>query len=163
MSSKTSGLRAALNIIFFLLKRPYFAWFNRASACLRNTFMLSGDLSFLALDASSRNITSKHQCSWFSIDQCFLTALANSPMSVKDVIKYLVNSRSSSFSYTIDFTAPTDMRFFHSLRCSSHDISVNSLYSRLSILPCPLSIVFICSDSLPNVSKYRTTSSCRAR
>ncbi len=120
--------------------------------------MLSGDLSFLALVTSSRDITSRHQCSWFSIDQCFLTALAISPVSVSEVMEYHVASRSSAFSYTIDFTAPTDMRFFHSSCYSSHEISVSSLYSRCSIRPCPLSIAFIRSVFSPNVSKYSATS-----
>ena len=86
------GLKAALNIIFFLLTRPYWACVTRESATLRKTFILRGELPLRFLAASSRKTTSRHQCSWFSIDQCFLTELANSWTSVRDVMKYLVHS-----------------------------------------------------------------------
>ena len=64
-----SGSRAALNINFFLLIRWYrdWIWEIRLRAVLRKTFMLSGECSFLALESSSRNITSRHQWSRFSI------------------------------------------------------------------------------------------------
>ena len=69
-SSRTSGLSADLYIIFFLLTRPYFAWFRHINAVFRRMFMFSGELSFLARDASSRKTTSRLQCSWLSMDQC---------------------------------------------------------------------------------------------
>ena len=66
----SSGLSEALNMRFFLLIRPVLAWLTRESAVLRRTFILSEELAFPALAASSRKITSKHQWSRFSIDQC---------------------------------------------------------------------------------------------
>jgi hypothetical protein len=59
-----SGLRAEANIFFFLLCRlnPKSTSDTSFRAILRNTFMFSSELSFLARDASSRNNTSKLQC-----------------------------------------------------------------------------------------------------
>ena len=56
-----SGSRAALNINLFLLIRPYCACETRVRAVFRSILSVSGELSFLALDASSRKITSRHQ------------------------------------------------------------------------------------------------------
>ena len=128
-SSISSGVIAAINRIRFLLTRPYLALLSRDSAFFLRTFMHSGELSFLALAASSRNITSSDQCRLFSIAQWLLTALANSFTSVRVVMKYLVCSRTASFSYTMFFASPTAFSPFHSLRPSSHEMSVRSLYS----------------------------------
>ena len=76
----------------------YWAWETRFSAVLRKTLSFYGELSFLALEASSRKTTSRYQWSWFSIDQCFLIESANVSRTVSEVIKYLVNSRISPFS-----------------------------------------------------------------
>lgn len=153
ISRKSAGSRAALNISRFLLMRLYWAWETRFSAVLRKTLRFSGELSFLALEASSRKTTSRHQWSWFSIDQCFLTESANVSRFVSEVIKYLVNSRISPFSAIVDLAHPSAFSPFHSFFCSSHDKSVKSWYSLFSILPCPFSIVVFEGISAENALK----------
>ena len=107
MSSKASGLSAALYLIFCLLTRPYFAWFRHIKATFLRMFMFNGELSFLARDASSRNTTSRLQCSWLSMDQCLRTACANPSSDVSDVMKYRVSQRVSPRSHTVETTRPT--------------------------------------------------------
>ena len=153
MSRKRVGSRAALNMKRFLLIRLYCAWETRYSAVLRRILRFSGELSFFALEASSRKITSRHQWSWFSIAQCFLTAPANSFRSISVVMKYLVNSCVSPLSIMVDFAQPSAWRPFHSSFCSSYDRSVKSWYSLFSILPCPLSNVVFDGISLENSLK----------
>ena len=89
MSKRTWGFKAALNIIFFLLNLPNFAWFSKFNAVLRKIFIFKGELSLRARAESSRKMTSRFQCNWFSIDQWCRTENAISSILVKDVIKYL--------------------------------------------------------------------------
>ena len=80
------GSSDALSIINFLVSLPVLDLLSSPIAVLRRTFMLSGALSLRMRQASSLNMTSKLQCSWFSIDQCLRTADANAETSVRDVI-----------------------------------------------------------------------------
>lgn len=78
-----------MNIIFLKLSRLYFALLFRMqeSAIFLRTFMFSGELSFLARDASSLNTTSRHQWRLFSMAQCLRAAPANSSRLFSEVMK----------------------------------------------------------------------------
>lgn len=145
-----------------MLIRPCRTCETRFRAVFRSMLRLSGELSFLALDASSWKITSRRQWSWFSIDQCFLTESANSFMSVSDVIKHLVNWRVPSFSMTVDFTLPSPFKPLHSPASSNHEMSVRRRCSLFSILPCPFSCVVTDGSSGENAWKCSSQSLYKA-
>ena len=124
---------------------------------MRRTFRLSGDISFLALELSSSKITSRHQCSWFSIDQWHRTAWAKRGSSVSEEMKYRVSVEVSLFLVTVVRTSPTDFRPLQSFCSGSQDRSVNKRYSRFSIRPWSFSSVLNRGISSRKLSKYRTT------
>ena len=68
-SCRKLGSLAAFIIFLRALSLPMGLFLRMASAILRTTFKLRGELSFFAFAPSSRNITSSIQCNWFSTDQ----------------------------------------------------------------------------------------------
>lgn len=101
------------------------------------------------LDSSSRNTISITQCKRFSIVQCMRTALAKSSAgSFLDAMKYLV------FSLVLLASSLTECIFAMQARFAQCSSSVSNLVlliteqTRISILPCPVSIVLLWSTNM---------------
>lgn len=146
MERKISGSREARKRRFCRLDlRSLGIWqfLQRDRATLQRIFRFKGDISFLALEVSSSKITSRHQCSWFSIDQWHRTAWAKCSSSVSEEMKYRVSVEVFPFLVIVVRTSPTNFRPLQFFCSGSQDRSVNKRYSRFFY---PAMVFFICVE-----------------